>query len=99
MKYVLRLYITAQSGHSERAVRNLRAICESALAGRYDLEVIDVLEDPNRADQDKVLATPTLIRRLPLPTRRLVGDLSDRARVIAALDIEPDDTRGEGGAK
>ena len=87
MKYTLRLYITGQSGQSQRAVRNLEWICENDLGGNYRLEVVDVLEDPERADEDKVLATPTLIKEQPLPLRRLIGDMSDRKRVLEGLDV------------
>ncbi|MFK8000010.1 MAG: circadian clock KaiB family protein [Polyangiales bacterium] len=88
MKYTLRLYITGQSGHSQRAVRNLERICRKDLNGNYKLEVVDVLEEPERADADKILATPTLIKELPLPLRKLIGDMSDRERVLVGLDVE-----------
>lgn len=88
MIYTLRLYITGESGHSKRAIRNLERICQQDLAGEYVLEIIDVLENPERADREKVIATPTLIKELPLPLRKLIGDMSDRSRVLAGLDIE-----------
>ncbi|MEO0326426.1 MAG: circadian clock KaiB family protein, partial [Myxococcota bacterium] len=72
-----------------RAIRNLERICLEDLHGNYVLEVIDVLENPERADEEKILATPTLIKSLPPPLRKLIGDMSDRERVLAGLDLEP----------
>mgnify|MGYP003645860752 CR=1 FL=1 len=87
MTYRLRLFITGRTPHSVRALENLQAICESELAGRYEVEIIDVLENPGLADVDKILATPTLVRRLPQPVRKIIGDLSDREKVLLGLDI------------
>jgi circadian clock protein KaiB len=85
----LKLYVTGASPRTERAIANLRHICESELAGRYTLAIVDVLEDPEAAERDRVLATPTLIKELPLPLRRVIGDLSDRAKVLLALEVRP----------
>lgn len=87
MTYRLRLYITGRTPHSNRAIENLRQICESELQGQYEVEVIDVLENPGLAEREKILATPTLVKRLPEPVRKIIGDLSDRERVLFGLDI------------
>ena len=87
MTYKLRLFITGRTPHSIRALDNLKEICESELKGQYQVEVIDVLENPGLADADKILATPTLVRRLPEPVRKIIGDLSDREKVLLGLDI------------
>jgi len=85
--FVLKLYVTGASPRTERAIANLRHICDSELAGRYTLTIIDVLEKPEAAERDRVLATPTLIKELPLPLRRVIGDLSDHAKVLLALEV------------
>jgi circadian clock protein KaiB len=86
---VLRLYIAGTTARSKRAVENVRNLCEQHLKGRYDLEVIDLYQQPELAAREQLLAAPTLIKKLPLPLRRLVGDLSDHARVLAGLDVVP----------
>lgn len=88
-EYILKLYITGRTTRSERAIRNLKEICEQELGGRYGLQVIDVLESPQLAEDDRILATPTLIKDLPLPIRRIIGDLSDREKVLLGLDLNP----------
>lgn len=92
--YVLKLYITGKTMRSDRAIANLKEICEHELRKRYRLEVIDVLESPDLAEQDKILATPTLIKDLPPPIRRIIGDLSDKEKVLLGLDlrVDPRDT-------
>lgn len=87
-KYALRLYITGQTPRSLRAIENLRRICEEELGGDYELKIIDVLEQPQMANEDKILATPTLIRLLPPPTRRIIGDLSDTQAVLLGLGLQ-----------
>lgn len=87
-KFRLRLYITGRTPQSQRAIENLRSICEAELDGGYDVEVIDVLEHPSLAEHEKILATPTLVKRLPEPVRKIIGDLSDRERVLLGLDLE-----------
>ena len=87
MKYVLRLYITGNSGHSLRAISNLETLCETELQGEYEIEVFDVLEHPQLAEDEKILATPTLVRELPIPLRKIIGDLSDREKVLIGLDL------------
>ena len=94
-KFKLRLYITGRTAQSQRALANLRTICDSELRGLYEVEVIDVLEHPELAESEKILATPTLVKRLPEPVRKIIGDLSDRERVLVGLDVE----RLEEGAK
>jgi circadian clock protein KaiB len=95
--YVLRLYVTGQTPRTEKAIANLRRICRDDLHGRYELQIIDVLEHPQLAEDEKILATPTLIKRLPPPLRRVIGDLSDTDKVLLGLDVWPDDA-GSGGA-
>lgn len=87
VRFHLRLYITGRTPHSQRALENLRKICETELEGRYDVEVIDILEHPSLAEDEKILATPTLVKRLPEPVRRIIGDLSDQERVLLGLDL------------
>ena len=84
----LRLYIAGQSPKSLRAMANLQQICEVHLAGRYDIDVIDLIEQPWLAPGDDILAIPTLIRRTPPPTSRVIGDLSNTQRVLAGLQLQ-----------
>ncbi len=88
-KYILRLYITGMTKRSARAIENLQAFCEKHLAGHYELQVIDVYQQPELARTEQVIAVPTLIKKLPLPLRRLIGDMSDEERVLVGLDILP----------
>ena len=87
--YVLRLYITGMTPRAGRAVENVRAICERHLTGRYGLEVIDIYQHPALAKTDQVVAAPTLVKQLPLPLRRIIGDMSDADRVLTGLNIHP----------
>jgi circadian clock protein KaiB len=87
--YVLRLYVTGMTSHSIQAVTNLKAICEAYLAGHYDLEVIDLYQQPARAKDQQILFAPTLIKELPHPLRRLVGNLAQTDRVLVGLDLHP----------
>lgn len=87
--YTLKLYVTGSSPRAELAIANLRRICEEDLSGEYALEIIDVIEQPEAAERDRVLATPTLIKQLPPPLRRVIGDLSDRDKVILGLELRP----------
>ncbi len=86
-RYVLRLYVTGMTHRSALAIRNLQAICHEYLEGRYDLDVIDIYQQPVLTGTEQIIAAPTLIKRLPLPMRRLVGDMSDRERVLIGLDL------------
>ncbi len=86
-KYLLKLYIAGHTSHSVKALYNLRQMCEKELAGRYELEIIDVLENPQRAEDAKVMVTPMVIRELPPPVRRVIGDLSECDKVLIGLDL------------
>jgi len=85
--WALRLYVAGQSPKSLAAFGNLKAICEERLQGRYMIEVIDLLKNPRLAAEDQILAIPTVVRRLPPPLRRIIGDLSDTERVLVGLDL------------
>ncbi len=85
---VLRLYVAGTSARSARAIENAKQICDEHLAGRYELEVIDIFQQPHRAKDDQILAVPTLIKRLPAPLKRFIGDLSDREVVLVGLDVK-----------
>jgi circadian clock protein KaiB len=86
--YTLRLYVAGQTPKSIAAVTNLKRICEQHLAGRYEIEIIDLMVDPKRAQADQIVAIPTLVRRLPEPIRRILGDLSNVERVLVGIEIE-----------
>jgi circadian clock protein KaiB len=86
--YVLRLYITGLTPRSTRAVENVRAICEEHLQGRHQLEVIDIYQQPGLAQDAQIIAAPTLIKQLPPPLRRVIGDMSSTERVLVGLDIK-----------
>ena len=86
-QFVLRLYVTGTTARSTRAIANLRRLCEQHLPDRYELEVVDIYPQPELASREQLVAVPTLIKRLPLPLRRLVGDLSNRQRLLAGLDL------------
>ena len=88
-RYVLRLYVTGMTPRSRLAIANTRSVCEEHLEGRYELEVIDLTERPQLAKDEQIIAAPTLIKKLPLPLRRLVGDLSNTERVLLGLDLKP----------
>ncbi|HEY8071998.1 MAG TPA: circadian clock KaiB family protein [Methylocystis sp.] len=85
----LRLYVAGQTDKSIRAIKNLNRICAEHLEGRYTIEVIDLLERPQLAEGDQILAIPTLVRRLPEPIMKIIGDLSNEERVLVGLDIRP----------
>jgi circadian clock protein KaiB len=86
-KYVLRLYVTGLTPRSTRAIRAVREICEEKLAGRFDLEIIDLYQQPSRISSDHVVAVPTLVRQEPGPMRYIVGDMSDRQRLLKGLGL------------
>ncbi len=94
--YLLKLYVTGQSPRAQRAIANLRRLCKEELDGRYEIEIIDVLEHPQLAESDRILATPTLIKQLPPPLRRVIGDLSNRDKVLLGLDVRPRDEFAQG---
>jgi len=85
--FILKLYVTGATPRAETAIANLRRICEQELGGQYQLEIIDVLEHPQLAEDDKILATPTLIKQLPPPLRKVIGDLSDKEKVLLGLEL------------
>lgn len=88
--YHLRLYVAGQSPKSVRAVENLRRVCEEHLSGRYEIELVDLVENPQLARGDEIIAVPTLIRKLPEPVRRIIGDLSDTEKVLVGLQLRED---------
>ncbi|MDB6173768.1 MAG: circadian clock protein KaiB [Chthoniobacteraceae bacterium] len=85
--YVLRLYVTGNTPQSSRAIKNIKTICDFYLKDRYNLTVVDLYSETERAQDDQIIVAPTLVRHSPLPIRRLIGDLSDTARVLSALDV------------
>jgi len=89
-RYVLKLYIAGNTFRSQTAVENIKTICEENLKGRYDLEVVDIYQDRSKNPVDLVLAAPTLIRKLPLPLRRIIGDMTRKDRVLVGLDLLPE---------
>ena len=89
----LRLYVAGQTSRSLSAFRNLNRICEENLKGLYSIEVIDLLEKPRLSKGDQIFAIPTLVRKLPKPVRKIIGDLSDTERVLVGLDLRPPGTR------
>ena len=86
-KWILRLYVAGQSPKALTAFANLKKICEDQLKGKYSIEVIDLLKNPQLGVQDQILALPTLVRKLPVPVRKIIGDLSDTERVLVGLDL------------
>jgi circadian clock protein KaiB len=88
-EWQLRLYVAGQTKKSIAALAHLKQICETHLAGRYDIEVIDLIENPKLAANDQILAVPTLVRKLPPPIKKIIGDLSNEERVLVGLDIKP----------
>ena len=88
-RWDMRLYVAGQTDKSIRAIKNLKRICADHLEGRYSIEVVDLLVQPQLAEGDQILAIPTLVRRLPEPMKRIIGDLSNEDRVLVGLDIRP----------
>ena len=86
-KFSLKLYVTGQTANSEKAIRNLQEILEKDFDGQYQLEIIDVLKHPQMAEEDKILATPALIKNLPPPVRKIIGDLADKEQVLLGLNL------------
>ncbi len=85
--YVLRLYVTGTTPQSLRAIANVKKLCEEYLKGRYQMEVVDLYQQPQLAQGEQIIATPTLIKKLPLPLRRIIGDMSKTERVLVGLDL------------
>lgn len=88
-EFVLRLFVTGMTPKSTRAIANLKKVCEDYLDGRYDLKVININQQPNLAREEQIIGTPTLIKQLPLPFRKLVGDMSDTEKVLIGIDLKP----------
>lgn len=86
-QYVLRLYVTGLTPRSQEAIRNVTAICEENLAGRFDLQVIDIYQNPVLAKGEQIIAAPTLIKKLPLPLRKIIGNMADKDKVLVGLDL------------
>ena len=101
-EYALRLYVAGRTPRSTRAIANLRRLCDERVPGRVEVEIVDVSEQPQRAEADRIIATPTLVREQPPPQRRVIGDLSDPERVLAGLgllaDVEVDGPVAGAGA-
>jgi circadian clock protein KaiB len=87
VRYVLRLYVTGTTPHSARAIVNIRKICEAHLPGRYELQIVDIAHHPTLAEGEQIIAAPTLIKKLPLPVRRFIGDMSQTERILLGLDV------------
>lgn len=87
--FQLRLYVAGQTAKSVAALANLKRICETHLAGQYRIEIIDLMQTPQLADGDQIFAVPTLVRRLPEPIKKIIGDLSNEERVLVGLDVQP----------
>jgi len=90
-EYVLRLYVAGTTSKSMRAVANIKEICESSLKNRYDLEVIDIYQQPVLMKGEQIIAAPTLVKKLPLPLRKFIGDMSDTERILVGLDLRARD--------
>lgn len=89
-KYILKLYIAGTTPKSTQAIMNIRKICEENLKGRYELEIIDIFQQPVLARGEQIVATPTLIKKLPAPLRKVIGDLSNTERILVGLDLKPE---------
>jgi circadian clock protein KaiB len=87
--YHFRLYVTGLTPKSTKAIANVRKLCEIHLAGNYELKVIDIYQQPQMAREEQIVATPTLIKKQPLPVRRLIGDMSDTEKFLAGIDLKP----------
>jgi len=98
-KYVLKLYITGMTSRSQEALRNLEKVCKEYLGNNYELNVIDIYQEPTLAKGDQIIAVPTLVKQLPLPLRRLIGDLSQKDRILLGLDLKPKSPRSLHGKK
>ncbi len=94
--YVLRLYVAGTTARSLRAITNIKKICEEHLQGRCDLEVIDVYQQPTLAKGEQIIAAPTLIKKLPVPLRKFIGDLADKEKILLGLDLRPKPDREKG---
>lgn len=93
-KYILRLYVTGFTPKSQHAIANVKRICEEYLKGRYELEVVDIYQQPALARGEQIIATPTLIKKLPVPLRRFIGDMASTEKILFGLDLIPRKNRG-----
>jgi circadian clock protein KaiB len=91
-KYILRLYVAGLTPRSTKAIANVKEICEEYLQGRYELDVVDIYQQPKLAQGEQIIAAPTLIKKLPLPLRRLIGDMSDTEKFLVGIDLRPKKT-------
>ena len=91
-KYMLRLYVTGMTPKSTQAIANVKKLCEDYMEGRYELEVIDIYQQPEMAKREQIIATPTLIKKLPLPLRKLIGDMSDTERFLVSINLKSKDS-------
>ncbi len=89
LRYVLRLYVAGLTPRSQEAIRNVTAICETHLESRYELQVVDIYQEPGLTKGEQIIAVPTLIKKLPLPLRKLIGSMADEERVLVGLDLRP----------
>jgi len=87
-RYVLKLYVTGMTPRSSRAILNIRKICDQYLEGRYEMEIIDIYKNPVLSKDEQIIAAPTLIKKLPLPLRKFIGDMSDTQRILLGLDLK-----------
>jgi len=87
-KYILRLYVTGLTPRSIKAITNVKEVCEKYLKGRYELEIIDIYQHPKLAEGEQIIAAPTLVKKLPLPLRRLIGDMSDTEKFLVGIDLK-----------
>ncbi len=92
-KYILRLYVTGITPKSQQAIANVKRICEEHLKGRYELEIIDIYQQPALARGEQIVATPTLIKKIPVPLRRFIGDMADTEKILFGLDLVPREER------
>jgi circadian clock protein KaiB len=92
-KWELALYVAGNTGKSKTAIHNLKLYCEKYLANKYRIEVIDLLKNPYRAEEDQILAIPTLVRKAPEPKRKIIGDLSNEAKVLSGLEVIPENKK------
>jgi circadian clock protein KaiB len=88
-RYTLRLYVAGVTPRSQEAIRTVKALCEEHLAGRYELEVVDIYQQPTLAKDEQIIAAPTLIKRLPPPLRKIIGSMADEEKVLVGLDLRP----------
>ena len=88
-KYVLRLFVTGMTPRSIKAIENIRKICEENLSGRYELDIIDIYQQPEYAKKEEIIAAPTLIKQLPLPLRKFIGDMSNKDKILVGLNLVP----------